>query len=155
MPDLGDGLSADVRLTFRWHVPGSELGTPSGRRSLPADGGPALIEQWLKNKDTVLFLGVWERLNNPQFKTLEFEGIKNEAGRNSFYLSAKKWADTTVKGVSSWIRHQTLSSLLLSSSGELDRRSGIPLLHIWKPANRTETTRFRLSYGWETARSQR
>jgi hypothetical protein len=59
------------------------------------DGGPALIEQWLKNKDTVLFLGVWERLNNPDFKTLEFEGIKNEAGRNSFYLSAKKWADVT------------------------------------------------------------
>ena len=59
------------------------------------DGGPALIEQWLKNKDTVLFLGVWERLNNPNFKTPEFEGIKNEAGRNSFYLSAKKWADAT------------------------------------------------------------
>jgi hypothetical protein len=59
------------------------------------DGGPALIEQWLKNKDTVLFLGVWERLNNPNFKTLEFEGIKNDAGRNSFYLSAKKWADAT------------------------------------------------------------
>jgi hypothetical protein len=59
------------------------------------DGGPALIEQWLKNKDTVLFLGVWERLNNPDFKTPEFEGIKNEAGRNSFYLSARKWADAT------------------------------------------------------------
>jgi len=59
------------------------------------DGGPALIEQWLKNKDTVLFLGVWEQLNNPDFKTLEFEGIKNEAGRNSFYLSAKKWMEAT------------------------------------------------------------
>ena len=59
------------------------------------DGGPALIEQWLKNKDTVLFLGIWERLNNPGFKTPEFEGIKNEAGRNSFYLSAKKWAEVT------------------------------------------------------------
>lgn len=59
------------------------------------DGGPALIEQWLKNKDTVLFLGVWEQLNNPGFKTPEFEGIRNEAGRNSFYLSAKKWAEAT------------------------------------------------------------
>jgi hypothetical protein len=59
------------------------------------DGGPALIEQWLKNKDTVLFLGVWEQLNNPDFKTLEFEGIKNEAGRNSFFLSAKKWMEAT------------------------------------------------------------
>ena len=59
------------------------------------DGGPSLIEQWLKNKDTVLFLGVWEQLNNPNFKTLEFEGIKNEAGRNSFFLSAKKWSQAT------------------------------------------------------------
>lgn len=41
------------------------------------DGGSALIEQWLKNKDTVLFLGVWEQLNNPGFNSLEFEGIKS------------------------------------------------------------------------------
>ena len=59
------------------------------------DGGGALIEQWLKNKDTVLFLGVWEQLNNPGFNSLEFEGIKNEAGRNSFFLSAKKWIEAT------------------------------------------------------------
>ncbi len=59
------------------------------------EGGSALIEQWLKNKDTILFLGVWEQLNNPDFNSLEFEGIKNEAGRNSFYLSAKKWIDST------------------------------------------------------------
>ncbi len=55
------------------------------------DGGGALIEQWLKNKDTVLFLGIWEQLNNPGFNSPEFEGIRNEAGRNSFFLSAKKW----------------------------------------------------------------
>ena len=59
------------------------------------DGGGALIEQWLKNKDTVLFLGVWEQLNNPDFNSLEFEGIRNEAGRNSFFLSAKKWIEAT------------------------------------------------------------
>jgi len=59
------------------------------------DGAGVLIEQWLKNKDTVLFLGVWERINNPGFNSLVFEGIKNEAGRNSFYLSAKKWIETT------------------------------------------------------------
>jgi hypothetical protein len=59
------------------------------------EGGGALIEQWLKNKDTILFLGVWERINNPLFNSPEFEGIKNEAGRNSFYLSAKKWIELT------------------------------------------------------------
>lgn len=59
------------------------------------DGGSALIEQWLKNKDTVLFLGVWEQINNPNFNSPKFEGIRNEAGRNSFFLSAKKWIETT------------------------------------------------------------
>ena len=59
------------------------------------DGSGALIEQWLKNKDTVLFLGVWEKINNADFNSLEFEGIKNEAGQNSFYLSAKKWIKNT------------------------------------------------------------
>ena len=59
------------------------------------EGGGALIEQWLKNKDTVLFLGVWEQINNPDFNSLEFEGIRNEAGRNSFFLSAKSWAANT------------------------------------------------------------
>ena len=49
----------------------------------------------LKNKDTVLFLGVLERINNPGFNSLEFERIRNEAGRNNFSLSAKKWIDLT------------------------------------------------------------
>ena len=65
------------------------------------EGGGALIEQWLKNKDTVLFLGVWEQIHNPGFNSLEFEGIRNEAGRNSFFLSAKTWIDRTrAKGLS-------------------------------------------------------
>jgi hypothetical protein len=59
------------------------------------DGKGALIEQWLKNKDTVMFLGIWEQINNPIFNSHEFEGIENEAGRNSFFLSAKKWRDRT------------------------------------------------------------
>ena len=40
-----------------------------------APDGSARIEQWLRNKDTVLFLGVWEQINNPVFNSLEFEGI--------------------------------------------------------------------------------
>jgi hypothetical protein len=59
------------------------------------EGGSALIEQWLRNKDTLEFLGTWERIFNPNFNSPEFEGIRNEAGRNSFYLSAKKWIERT------------------------------------------------------------
>ena len=64
------------------------------------DGGSALIEQWFRNKDTVEFLGIWERINNSNFKSIEFEGIKNNAGTNRFYLSVKKWvAETHAIGI--------------------------------------------------------
>jgi len=59
------------------------------------EGQGALIENWLRAKDTVLFLGVWEQLNSPGFNSLEFEGIRSDAGRNSFFLSVKKWAEKT------------------------------------------------------------
>jgi len=59
------------------------------------DGGPALIENWLRAKDTVLFLGAWEQVNNPGFNSLEFEGIRNDAGRNSFFLSVRRWVEAT------------------------------------------------------------
>ena len=59
------------------------------------EGGSALIENWLKNKDSVLFLGAWEILNSPDFNSLEFEGIKNEAGLNRFILSVKQWTEKT------------------------------------------------------------
>ncbi len=63
-------------------------------------GGSSLIEQWLRSKDTLLFLGAWEKMHNLVFNSLEFEGIKNEAGRNSFFLSIKRWIGVTnAKGI--------------------------------------------------------
>lgn len=59
------------------------------------EDGLALIEKWLRNKNTVEFLGVWERLNNPKFNSPEFEGIMLEAGLNRFTLSVKKWQERT------------------------------------------------------------
>jgi len=58
-------------------------------------GGSSVIENWLRNKDTIDFLGIWEQLYNPDFNSLEFEGIKNQAGYNRFTLSAKKWIEKT------------------------------------------------------------
>lgn len=59
------------------------------------DGGNSLIEKWIRNKNTIEFLAVWERLNNPHFNSPEFEGIKSEAGLNRFTLSAKQWIQKT------------------------------------------------------------
>ncbi|WP_280938409.1 KilA-N domain-containing protein [Thioflexithrix psekupsensis] len=59
------------------------------------DGGSTLIEAWLRNKNTVEFLGIWEKLNNPNFNSLEFDGIKSQAGLNRFTLSVKMWGQRT------------------------------------------------------------
>ncbi len=61
----------------------------------PFENGLAIIEKWLRNKNTLEFLGVWEQLNNPLFNSLEFEGIRNEAGVNRFSISVKKWIEKT------------------------------------------------------------
>ena len=52
------------------------------------ENGLALIEKWLRNKNTIEFLGIWEEMYNPNFNSPEFEGIKNAAGLNRFILSA-------------------------------------------------------------------
>ena len=59
------------------------------------EGGNSIIENWLRNKNTIEYLGVWEQVHNEGFNSLEFEGIKNEAGTNRFYLSAKRWIEAT------------------------------------------------------------
>ncbi len=55
----------------------------------------AVIGNWLRNRNTIEYLGIWESLYNPNFKPLEFEGFKKEAGLNAFTLSPQKWADST------------------------------------------------------------
>ena len=59
------------------------------------EGGTGLIEKWIRNKNTIEFLAVWEVLNNPIFNSPEFEGIKSEAGTNRFMMSAKQWIQKT------------------------------------------------------------
>jgi hypothetical protein len=61
----------------------------------PIYNGTALIEKWLRNKNTIEFLGIWEELYNPDFNSPEFEGIKNQAGLNRFVLSVKQWVEKT------------------------------------------------------------
>ncbi len=54
-----------------------------------------VIQNWMRNRNTVRFLGLWERFHNPNFNCLEFEAIEEEAGFNSFVLTPKRWIDTT------------------------------------------------------------
>ncbi len=54
-----------------------------------------LIRNWLRNRNTIEFLGIWEQLNNPGFKPVEFDGFKKQAGLNSFTLTPKQWIEKT------------------------------------------------------------
>ena len=57
----------------------------------PAD----VIKNWMRSKNTVAFLGLWEQLNNPAFKLVEFDQFKSEAGLNSFVLPPQTWIEKT------------------------------------------------------------
>ena len=59
------------------------------------DRSDQVIQNWMRNRNTVEFLGIWERLHNPDFKPLEFEGFKKQAGLNSFVLTPQQWIQTT------------------------------------------------------------
>jgi hypothetical protein len=54
-----------------------------------------IIKNWLRNRNTVELLGFWEMMYNPNFKPVEFDGFRKQAGLNSFVLTPKKWIETT------------------------------------------------------------
>jgi hypothetical protein len=54
-----------------------------------------LIRNWLRNRNTIEFLGIWEQLNNPDFKPVEFDGFRKQAGLNSFTLTPSQWIERT------------------------------------------------------------
>jgi len=54
-----------------------------------------IIQNWLRNRNSIELLGFWEQMYNPNFKPLEFEGFRKQAGLNSFVLTPKKWIETT------------------------------------------------------------
>jgi hypothetical protein len=58
-------------------------------------GDESILYNWLRNRNTIEFLGIWEQLYNPSFKPLEFDRFKSLAGLNSFTMSPKKWIETT------------------------------------------------------------
>ena len=60
-----------------------------------SDDPTAVIGNWLRNRNTIEYLGIWESLYNPDFKHLEFEVFKKEAGLNAFTLSSQKWINAT------------------------------------------------------------
>ena len=55
-----------------------------------------VIQNWMRNRNTIRFLGLWESFHNPEFNYLEFEAIEKESGLNSFVLTPKRWIEMTL-----------------------------------------------------------
>ena len=86
-------LSRDISLQKR----GAEdyLSLTDMARYKDAERTDYIIQNWLRNRNTIEFLGVWEHLYNPDFNPIEFDGIRSRAGLNSFVLTAKQWIERT------------------------------------------------------------
>jgi hypothetical protein len=96
-----DTITADgaqVAVITSWQ--GADYISITDIAKIRSDDPYSIIQNWMRGKDTIEFLGLWEELNNPDFKPIEFEGFKNQAGSNTFTLSPQKWiAATNAKGV--------------------------------------------------------
>ncbi len=74
------------------------------------------IHNWLRSRDIVEFLGLWEELHNPDFKRVEFDTFKTDAGTNAFVFSIKDWTEQLLAVQ----QMTTLSSLELSNLPEIE-----------------------------------
>ena len=60
-----------------------------------ADRTNYIIQNWLRTRNAIEFCGLWEQVNNPGFKRIEFDAFRNESGSNSFTLTPQRWIETT------------------------------------------------------------
>ena len=64
-------------------------------RQRDAERSDYILQNWMRNRSTIEFIGLWEQLRNPNFNSIEFDGIKSLAGSNSFSLTPKRWIEAT------------------------------------------------------------
>jgi hypothetical protein len=64
-------------------------------RRRDAERSDYILQNWMRNRSTLEFLGLWEQLNNPDFNSIEFYGFTNQAGSNSFSMTPKRWIEST------------------------------------------------------------
>jgi hypothetical protein len=60
-----------------------------------AERSDYILQNWMRNRSTIEFIGLWETFHNPEFNSIEFDGIKNMSGSNSFSLTPKRWIEAT------------------------------------------------------------
>ena len=92
-----DGVQVEVRYGG---ADGDFISLTDIAKSRTAENPGYVIQNWMRTRNTVRFLGLWEHFHNPEFNYLEFEAIEREAGLNSFVLTPKRWVEQTrAKGI--------------------------------------------------------
>ncbi len=111
---------------------------------LKAKDGDFFISDWLRNRNTVEFLGIWESVNNPNFNYGEFAIIKSQAGLNSYKISVKEWTEKTNamlihQGASQKERLIQLNSIAITQMKSLVENSTIKKLGNEQKLQKTST----------------
>ncbi|MBR5280040.1 MAG: KilA-N domain-containing protein [Clostridia bacterium] len=88
-------LEADGREVRVCDVGGNDYISLTDIAKYKSDEPKDVVKNWLRSKSTIEFLGLWEKLNNPHFKGVEFDTFKMKAGSNAFTISPQQWIQTT------------------------------------------------------------
>ena len=91
----GQLLVQDTIVSFTRIAQGDFISLTDIARVKNPDEPKDVVKNWLRSRSTLDFLGLWEKINNPSFKGVEFDSFKNQAGTNSFTLSPSKWIEVT------------------------------------------------------------
>ncbi|MGX9366620.1 KilA-N domain-containing protein [Desulfoplanes sp. PS50] len=90
----------DTRVTISRMAEEDYISLTDIARHRDADRSDDLIRNWVRNRNTLEFLGIWEKIHNPNFNSVEFDGFRMQAGLNSFTLTPKQWITrTNAKGI--------------------------------------------------------
>ena len=119
----------DTNIKIRQHEKKDFISLTDIARYRDLNRSDYILQNWMRSKDTIEFLGLWEKINNQDFNSIEFDGIKNQAGVNSFILTPKQWISTTnARGISQQNRLESLNKTAISQMNSLINNSTIKKL---------------------------
>ena len=119
----------DTNIKIRQHEKKDFISLTDIARYRDLNRSDYILQNWMRSKDTIEFLGLWEKINNQDFNSIEFDGIKNQAGVNSFILTPKQWISTTnAIGISQQNRLESLNKTEISQMNSLINNSTIKKL---------------------------
>lgn len=88
-------LVQQTEISIRQHEKADFISLTDIARYKDAVRSDYILQNWMRNRETIEFLGLWEKINNESFNSIEFDGIRNKSGVNSFILTPKQWIMST------------------------------------------------------------